>query len=299
MSSTETGRDHRGDPAIDHQWAGPTAARILVGAQLRRLREAAGVTREHAAQVIRGSESKISRLELGRTGFKQRDLDDLLRLYGVTPEEAATLLALAKQANKPGWWHSFGDAVPDWFEAYLGLEGAAAVIRTYEVQFVPGLLQTTDYARAMMRLGPADLPGELAERRVALRMRRQELLQRADPPRLWTVIDEAALRRPIGGREVMRAQLRHLIEVSALPAVSVQILPFSVGQVALVGAMIMLRFPQGELPDVVYEEQFTGACYYDKPAETEQYRHVLNQLGTAAQPPTATPSVLERILTEI
>jgi transcriptional regulator with XRE-family HTH domain len=299
MSTIDTGRDQRGDVGLDHQWAGPTVARMLVGAQLRRLRETASVTREEAAHAIRGSESKISRLELGRTGFKQRDLTDLLALYGVAQDEPATLLALAKQANKPGWWHHFGDAAPDWFGDYLGLEGAARVIRTYEVQFVPGLLQTREYARAVMRLGPTDLPGELAERRVELRMHRQGLLQRADPPRLWTVIDEAALRRPIGGPEVMRAQLRHLIEVSSLPTVSVQILPFSVGQVALVGAMIMLRFPEGELPDVVYVEQFTGARYFDKPADTEQYLHVLNQIGTAAQPPTATRSVLERILKEI
>jgi transcriptional regulator with XRE-family HTH domain len=299
MSATDTGRDGRGHAGPDYQWAGPTAARMLVGAQLRRFREAADITREAAADAIRGSESKISRLELGRTGFKRRDLTDLLAMYGIADDEAATVLELAKQANKPGWWHSFGDAAPDWFEPYLGLEGAARVIRTYEVQFVPGLLQTPDYARAVMRLGATELPGELAERRVALRMHRQGLLRQPDPPWLWTVIDEAALRRPIGGAEVMRAQLRHLIEVSGLPTVSVQILPFSVGQVALVGAMIMLRFPEGELPDVVYVEQFTGARYFDKPADTERYRHVLNQIGTAAQPPTATRSVLERILREI
>lgn len=282
-----------------YRWAGPTAARLLVGAQLRTLREAANLTCEEVARTIHGSSSKISRLETGRTGFKLGDLAVLLSLYGVSEDESATLLALAKQANTPGWWHYFGDAVPGWFAPYLGLETSASVIRTHEIQFVPGLLQTRDYARAVMRLGYDDPSPDQVERRVAMRMRRQELLHRPNPPRLWAVIDEAALRRPIGGRAVMRAQLRHLISLSGLPHVSVQILPFSAGLVAAAGAMTMLRFPEGELPDVVYLEQFAGARYLDKQAETEQYVHVLNQLGTAARPPTATPLLAGRILTEI
>jgi transcriptional regulator with XRE-family HTH domain len=299
MNATDIGRGHQTDPALDRQWAAPTTARLLVGANLRRLRDAAGVTREQAAREIRSSDSKISRLELGRTGFKLRDLTDLLRLYRVNSEEVATVLALAKQANTPGWWQVFGDAVPDWLVEYLGLEGAASVIRTYEVQFVPGLLQTPDYTRAIMRLGPVSAPQELAERRLALRTRRQGLLRRENPPHLWAIIDEAALRRPVGGRAVMRAQLRHLIEVSELPAVSVQVLPLSVGQVPISEAMILLRFPEGELPDLVYLEQTTGARYLDKPEETEQCLHVLNQLGTAARPPTATRSALEAILASL
>jgi hypothetical protein len=249
--------------------------------------------------VIRSSDSKISRLELGRTGFKLRDLTDLLKLYRADRDEVATLLVLAKETNKPGWWQPFGDAVPDWLADYLGLEGAASVIRTYEVQFVPGLLQTPDYARAVMRHGPVAVSRELAERRLALRMRRQGLLRRENPPHLWAIIDEAALRRPVGGRAVMRAQLRNLIELSEHPAVSVQILPLSVGQVPIADAMILLRFPQGELPDLVYLEQATSARYLDKPAETEQCLHVLNQLGTAARPPTATRSALETILASL
>jgi transcriptional regulator with XRE-family HTH domain len=289
MSTTEAG----------YRWAGPTAARLLVGAQLRRLREAANLTCEEVARSISGSGSKISRLENGRTGFKVGDLTVLLSLYGVGEEESATLLALAKQANMPGWWHYFGDAVPGWFAPYLGLEGAASVIRTHEIQFVPGLLQTRDYARAVIRQGYDDPTADQVERRVAMRMRRQDLLLRENPPRLWAVIDEAALRRPIGGRAVMREQLRHLIWLSRLPHVSVQILPFSAGLVAAAGAMTMLRFPEGELPDVVYLEQFAGARYLDKQAETEPYAHVLNQLGTAAMPPTATPSLVGRMLAQL
>jgi transcriptional regulator with XRE-family HTH domain len=289
MSATETG----------YRWAGPTAARLLVGAQLRRLREAAGLTCEEVARSIHGSASKISRLETGRTGSKLGDLAVLLDLYGVSEDEGATLLALAKQANTPGWWHYFGDAVPGWFAPYLGLEGAASVIRTYEIQFVPGLFQTRDYARAVIRQGYDDPTADQVERRLAMRMRRQDLLRRENPPRVWAVIDEAALRRPIGGRAVMREQLRYLIWLSGLPQVSVQILPFSAGLVAAAGAMTMLRFPEGELPDVVYLEQFAGARYLDKQAETEQYVHVLNQLGTAARPPAATPSLVSRLLAQV
>jgi transcriptional regulator with XRE-family HTH domain len=289
MSTTEAG----------YRWAGPTAARLLVGAQLRRLREAANLTCEEVARAIHGSGSKVSRLETGRTGFKPADLAVLLSLYGVSEDESATLLALARQANMPGWWHYFGDAVPGWFAPYLGLEGAASVIRTHEIQFVPGLLQTRDYARAVIAQGYDDPSADQVERRVAMRMRRQDLLRRENPPRLWAVIDEAALRRPIGGRAVMREQLRHLIWLSRLPHVSVQILPFSAGLVAAAGAMTMLRFPEGELPDVVYLEQFAGARYLDKQGETEAYVHVLNQLGTAARPPTATPSLVSRMLAQL
>src|ERR1700746_449693 len=195
--------------------SGPTVLRILLGSQLRRLREARGITREDAGYAIRASGSKISRMELGRVSFKERDVVDLLEIYGVTDEtERATLVALAREANSPGWWHKYGDVLPDWFQVYVGLEEAAALIRLYEVQFVPGLLQTADYARAVVRLGQPGASTEETERRVGLRIARQELLTKPGGPRLWAVVDEAALRRPIGGREVMRAQLVRLTEVA-------------------------------------------------------------------------------------
>jgi transcriptional regulator with XRE-family HTH domain len=272
---------------------------MVVGAHLRRLREAAQVTRERAAEAIRASDSKISRLELGRTGFKQRDVTDLLALYGVNDEdECATLLAMARRANTQGWWHDYGDVIPGWLEPYLGLEAAASVIRSYEPQFVPGLLQTRDYAWALIRLGLDDLSEAEVERRVGLRMRRQQLLHRPAPPRLWAVIDEAALRRPTGGPATMRAQLRHLIETAELPHVTIQVLPFSVGSIPVGVPITLLRFPEGELPDVVYAEQLTGALYLDKPAETELHRHVMNRLGTAAASQKETAAILGRILEE-
>jgi transcriptional regulator with XRE-family HTH domain len=178
--------------------SGPTVLRILLGSQLRMLREVKGITREEAGYAIRASGSKISRMELGRVSFKERDVTDLLKLYGVDEDETATLVALAIQANSPGWWHKYGDVLPDWFQVYVGLEEAASLIRLYEVQFVPGLLQTADYARAVVRLGQPGAAPEEIERRISLRMGRQELLTKPGGPRLWAIVDEAALRRPIG-----------------------------------------------------------------------------------------------------
>jgi transcriptional regulator with XRE-family HTH domain len=285
----------------DSQYAGPTMPRMLLGAQLRRLREAAGVTREEAGYAIRASESKISRLELGRIGFKPRDVADLLTLYGVgDTAERATLLAVVEQANAPGWWLPYKDVLPGWFEPCLGLEQAASVIRTYEVQFVPGLLQTEDYARALIELGHETASPLEIDRRVELRMRRRGLLRDPGGPRLWAVLDEAALRRPYGSAAIMRAQLEHLIEMAELPHVSLQVMPFSVGGHAAAGGPItILRLPGGELPDVVYLEQLSTAVYLDKPADTEHYRHVMNQLGVEAEPPAKATALLHRIREEL
>ncbi len=284
---------------VDSQ-SGPTVLRILLGAQLRRLREAKGITREDAGYAIRASGSKISRMELGRVSFKPRDVADLLTLYGVTDEEERTaLLSLADQANTPGWWHRYSDVLPSWFEVYVGLEGAASLIRTYEVQFVPGLLQTAGYARAVIMLGYADAPAEEINRRVDLRMARQQLLIRPGKLRLWAVVDEAVLRRPIGGPEVMRGQLQALIEAAELPNVTLQVLPFSVGgHAAAGGAFSILRFPEPDLPDVVYVEQLTSALYLDKREDVEHYRKVMERVCVEAEPPERTAEILSRILRE-
>ena len=281
--------------------AGPTAARMLVGGRLRQLRESAGITREAAAEEIRSSDSKISRLELGRTGFKRRDVADLLTFYGVTDDaERQALLELAKQANAPGWWQRYDDVIPSWYESYLGLEQAAAVIRNYALQLIPDLLQTEEYARSALRLTyPEDDSARLA-RRVALRVGRQQILRRPAPPRLWVVIDETALRRPIGSRATMRLQLDHLIEVAELPHITVQVLPFSTGgHPALGGAITFLRFAEGDLPDVVYLEQLITAVYMDKPNLVAPYWRVLNHLSLQAEQPAATAQILRRIRAEI
>ncbi|GAA1514406.1 helix-turn-helix transcriptional regulator [Dactylosporangium maewongense] len=276
---------------------GPTVLRMLLGAHLRRLREAQGVTREDAGWEIRSSESKISRMELGRVGFKERDVADLLTLYGLDDDEERTrLLALARDANNPGWWHRFGDVLPNWFQSYLGLEAAAALIRTYEVQFVPGLLQTKEYARAVVLLGHGRAKADEIDRRVELRMARQQVLTRADAPKLWVVVDEAALRRPIGGTHVMRGQVDALLEANTLPNVRLQVIPFNAGgHAAAGGAFTILRFPDQDLPDVVYIEQLTSALYLDKRDDVDLYAEAMERLCVEARPPTETQKVLEEI----
>ncbi|MFF5173402.1 helix-turn-helix domain-containing protein [Micromonospora sp. NPDC000089] len=280
---------------------GPTVLRMLLGAQLRRLREASGVTREGAGWEIRSSESKISRMELGRVGFKERDVADLLTLYGVTAEqEREALLKLARDANSPGWWHRYGDVLPSWFQSYLGLEAAAAMIRTYELQFVPGLLQTAEYARAVVLLGHGRASTAELDRRVELRMQRQQLLGRADPPQLWAVVDEAALRRPIGGPAVMRAQLTALIEATRAPHVRLQIIPFDAGgHAAAGGAFTILRFGDDDLPDIVYIEQLTSAIYLDKREDLDYYAVAMERLCVEAAPPERTPEILTRLRDEL
>jgi hypothetical protein len=280
---------------------GPTVLRILLGSQLRRLREANGVTREAAGWEIRASESKISRMELGRVGFKERDVADLLTLYGVTDEEErASLLSLARQANTQGWWHRFGDVLPSWFQSYLGLESSASLIRTYEVQFVPGLLQTRDYARAVVLLGHGGADFGEIQRRVDVRMARQQLLTRPSAPHVWAVIDEAVLRRPIGGVEVMKAQIEALIEAAKLPNVRLQIIPFHAGgHAAAGGPFAILRFPEPELPDVVYVEQLTSAIYLDKREDVDHYAIAMERVCIDAEPPNHTPEILEKLLHEV
>ncbi|MQA84178.1 MAG: helix-turn-helix domain-containing protein [Streptosporangiales bacterium] len=283
------------------QPGGPTVLRILLGSQLRRLREAAGISRDDAGYTIRASGSKISRLELGRVGFKERDVADLLSLYGVEDDqERVALLSLARQANQPGWWHTYSDLLPSWFEVYVGLEEAATLIRTYEVQFVPGLLQTEEYARAVMRLGHPGAAHEEIDRRVHLRMQRQRILQSPNQPKLWVVVDEAALRRPIGGPDVMRTQLKRLIDVTDMTDVVLQAIPFRFGgHAAEGGAFSILRFPDPDLPDVVYVEQLTSALYLDKTEDVDQYITAMEQLCVASAPPKRTRAILAEMLKEL
>jgi len=280
--------------------SGPTVLRILLGSQLRLLREVKGITREEAGYAIRASGSKISRMELGRVSFKERDVTDLLKLYGVDEDETATLVALAIQANSPGWWHKYGDVLPDWFHVYVGLEEAASLIRLYEVQFVPGLLQTADYARAVVRLGQPGAAPEEIERRISLRMGRQELLTKPGGPRLWAIVDEAALRRPIGGKEVMRAQLEQLILATEEPQVTLQVMPFrSGGHAAEAGAFTIMRFPEPDLPDVVYLEQLTSALYLDKRDDVEKYTEVMERLSVESESPERSVDILSGMLEEV
>ena len=286
---------------VQSEWAGPTVRRMLVGAKLRRLRTELGLSREQAGQAIRASEWKIHRLENGQVGFKERDIVDLLGLYQVQdPAEVAEFLTLAREANTPGWWQHYGDVLPTWFRTYVDLEQAASLIRTYEGQFVPGLLQTDDYMRAVVRGAHLEDSGDEVGRRVRLRMARQTLLTREQPPRLWAVVDEAALRRPVGGREVMRGQLERLIDATKLANVTLQILPFAAGaHAAMVSAFSILRFADPELPDVVYLEHLTSAIYLDRRHEVERYLDAIELLCVDSQPPARTVELLQRILDEL
>lgn len=277
----------------------PTALRIMIGAELRRLRERSQITLEEAGRAIRASHSKISRMEHGRVGFRARDVADLLTLYGVSDDsERNALLSFVPQAKSAGWWHDYQDVLPSWFETYIGLEGAASGIRNYEVQFVPGLLQTEDYARAVIELGHA--AADDIERRVRLRMRRQEVLTRPNPPHLWAVVDEAVMRRPLGGRAVMRAQIEHLLEMSELPKVTIQIVPFSAGgHAAAGGPFSILRFAEPYLPDIVYLEQLTSALYLEKREDVDRYLAVMDRLCIAAESGAQTKDMLRRIMAEL
>ena len=285
----------------DGSGGGPTIGRMLLGARLRRLREAKGVSREEAGYLIRGSESKISRIELGRVSFKQRDVADLLTLYGVVEEsERAALLSLASEANKPGWWQPYGDLLPTWLQTYLDLEAAATLIRTYEVQFVPGLLQTDAYARAVIRLGTEATDQEEIDRRVQVRMARKRLLGRPDAPQLWAVIDEAVLRRPVGGTSVMRDQIEALIQATDRPNVRLHVMPFRAGgHAAAGGAFTILRFGDPDLPDVVYIEHLTSALYLDKREDVDRYLAAAGRLSIDAAPVAETPAILHGILREM
>ncbi len=286
---------------LEHPRGGPTVLRIVLGTQLRKLRIARNITREAAGDAIRGSHAKISRLELGRVGSKERDVADLLTLYGVVDEETrADFLALARQASMPGWWQRYGDVLSHWFETLIGLEEAASLIRTYEVQFIPGLLQTEAYARAVTLLGYPNSPEREIDRRVELRLARQKLLTGPDAPRLWAVVDEAALRRPLGGRAAMRAQLEHLVEVAALPNVTLQVAPFNMGGIAAAGGPItILRFLEPDLPDIVYLEQLTSSLYLEKQEDVDNYMSVMDRLSAEADPPRESLCFLKQLIQEM
>ena len=276
-----------------------TVRRMLVGARLRRLREEKGISRADAGYTIRASESKMSRLELGRVAFKERDIRDLLMLYGVTdPEERDAVLAMVEEANRPDWWRVYEDVMPGSFQNYVGLEESATTLRTYETHFVPGLLQTEDYARALMGSAVPPPASRDLDRAVALRMTRQQVLTRPNPLNLWAVVEESALRRHVGGEKVHRAQIEHLLEVTRAPNVALQVLPLDSGLHAAGGAFSLLRFADSDLPDVVYVEQLSSALYLDKVEHVERYTEVMHRLSVESLTPEATTGALRRMLDE-
>ncbi|MGL4175219.1 MAG: helix-turn-helix domain-containing protein [Dermatophilaceae bacterium] len=268
---------------------------MMIGARLRRLREARGLSREEAGYVIRSSESKMSRLESGRVAFKERDVSDLLVLYGVAdPEQREAFLDVVRDANRPGWWREYDDVLPGWFNTYVGLEEATVRIRGYETGLIPGLLQTEEYARAVLAAAQPPPTGQHLERAVSLRMTRQKILTREDPPHVWFVLDEAALHRTVGDAETRMTQLRHLATVADSGQAVIQVLPLSARiHLATGGSFTILRFQDADLPDVVYIEQLISAHYLDKPQHVDRYTEVMDHLTTNALDPERTLQLLD------
>jgi len=280
--------------------AGPSVRRLILGSQLRRLRERAGISCAEAGYNIRGSASKISRMETGRISFKERDVDDLLTLYGLhDSEERAQLLALVAQSRQTGWWHRYNDRMPKWFEDYVGLEEAAARIQSWEVQFIPGLIQTEEYARAAIEHGHPRAGTDSVDRMVELRMRRQKILEGTHPPRLWMVIDESVLHRTLGNRAMLKRQIDQLLELTDLSHVSLQVIPFSRSGYVAEGAFSILRFAESELPDITYIEHLTGALYLERLDEIEVYGRAFDRLVVDAETPRGSRQFLEKVRADL
>ncbi|GAA2251931.1 transcriptional regulator [Streptomyces ruber] len=280
--------------------AAPTVLRMVLGRRLRQLRERAGVSFEEAARAVEVTALTVRRMEKAEVGLRIPYLRELLRAYGVPAAEIEDFLALAREANRPGWWHTYRDVLPDWFSAYVSLESEAAVIRLYEPQYVPGLLQTPDYAAALLRVGFPNASEEDIARRVSLRLRRQELLVKPEAPAVWAILEETVLRRPVGGREVMRAQIDRLTEALDSPKIRVQIMRFAAGpHPGAYGPFHFFRFDFSELPDIVYTESLAGAQYLDQPADVVTYREVLDRMSVQAEPVARTRAILAALREEL
>ncbi|MFC9928138.1 helix-turn-helix domain-containing protein [Streptomyces sp. NPDC127190] len=279
----------------------PTVGQVVLGRRLMDLRERAGLKREEAARVLHVAPATVRRMETAEVALKIPYVQLLLKAYGVPADEAELFVRLAEEANRPGWWQRFHDILPGWFSMYVSLEGAASLIRSYEPHFVPGLLQTEDYARAVLKSGAVGQtsPDDI-ERHVALRMQRQELLNRPDAPRFWAVIDETVLRRPVGGPEVMRAQIDKLLEATKLPHVTLQVAPFANGpHPGTYGPFVLFRFAMPELPDMVYSEYLTGAVYLDARIEVATHLEVMDRMAAQAATAQRTKEILGDLRKEL
>ena len=281
----------------------PTVLRMILGRQLAELRTRAGLTFEEAGEAIGMSHSTVRRMEQAKVArLRLSDVERLLRTYGVADTaEIDTFLELTREANKHGWWHTYRDVMPDWFGAYLSLEQAALHIRAYEAQFIPGLLQTEEYARALLTTGNPQAPAKDVDHRVALRLERQRILTRQQPPLLWVVMDETVFKWPVGGPAVMRAQIDHLLEIGAERNVRLQLMPFANGPhpATRAGAFQIFRFEAAELPDVVYLGGLTGSTYLDKHDEVSAYREAMDRLAAQAAQEKKTKALLGALRKEL
>jgi transcriptional regulator with XRE-family HTH domain len=273
---------------------GPTLLARHLAAELTRRREAAGLSREEAASRLEWSTSTIFRIETGRSHPQPRSVRDLMDLYGITGPEREGLIQLARDARQPGWWHSFRDVLPNPYEVYIGLETGAVSIRNFEPLLIPGLLQTADYARAMVRGGARELDRDEIERRVEVRLSRQQVLLREDRPRLWAVIDEAVMCRVVGGPAVMAAQLQQLAEAAEHGKTTLQVVPFSAGAHAgTSGPFVILGLPEPAEPDLVYVETLAGDIYLEERADVDRYTLAFERLLAAALHPDDSIALVE------
>ncbi|KWX03386.1 XRE family transcriptional regulator [Carbonactinospora thermoautotrophica] len=278
----------------------PTVRRRRVGAELRRIREAAGMTLEDAAKVLECSISKISRMETGHVKARVRDIRELLDAYGLADEQRRNaLLNLARNADQQDWWIDFSDVLSSLAQHYLSLESDAAWFCCFQPLVVPGLLQTEDYARAVISAGQIEETPEKVEKRVGIRMARQEILFRPNPVRLWVVLDEAVLRREVGGREVMRGQLKRLADAAVMPNITLQVLPYEVGAHAGIdGPFVLIGFPEREDPDVVFLENMTSSLYLENNEAVYRYKLAFDHIRAEALSPRRSEELIRKLAKE-
>jgi transcriptional regulator with XRE-family HTH domain len=280
----------------------PTVRGRRLRHELRKIREQHGLTIEQVSERSGGdwNASTISRWETGDRRIRPVDLRRLLDLYEVHGDQREVLLTLARQARERGWWRTYADAVPAWFEVYLGLEAEAATIREYSPELVPGLLQTADYYRAFMRAAPNTGDEETIERKAAVRLARQDQLTGTEPPEYWAVLNEAVIRRMVGGPDTMRAQLQHIAEMADLAHVNVQVLAFRAGaHAAMNESFIVLGFPVPADPDVVYLESQAGSLYLEQRPEVERYAAMFSHLIAKALDPDESRALIARAAAEV
>ncbi|MFD7689820.1 helix-turn-helix domain-containing protein [Streptomyces sp. NPDC059781] len=300
--SAASHRISRLEPYLDRPEPAPTLLKMLVGVQLAGFRDDAGLSQDQAARSVGFSPAKLSRIESGkgRRPPTEGDVRALLTLYGTDEYEASVLLKLLLRAGEPGWWQRYDKRLmPEWFDRLVGLQEAAATIRTFEIQYVPGLLQTAAYTRAVVERGLPNAPAGEVQRRVELRMRRAELLTREAAPQIWAVIDESVLLRVLGSPAVMREQLEHLVAMAERPNVTVQIVPLDVTNASAPAIPVTyLRFGGLDLPDVVYLEHIRSANFIEDRDETEEYRIALDRLADEALKPRDSVELLRRAIEE-
>ena len=280
----------------------PTVRRRRLRYELRRLRSEHGLTIEQVQEASGGDikAPSISRWENGERSVRPTDLRLLLDIYDVHGERREALLTLSRQAKERGWWQSYASAIPEWFQVYVGLEAEASSIQVYDSELVGGLLQTPDYYRAFLGTAPAAADDEEAERKVAVRLARQERLTGDDPPEYWAVLNEAVIRRVVGGASVMREQLSHIAEMARLPYVNVQVLPFSAGaHPAMDGAFRILGFPESTDPDVVYLENQAGSLYLEEEPEIDRYARMFSHLMAKALDPEESRRMIARLANDL